>query len=157
MKNSNETFGVIFKQCKWIGIFLGLFWLKRERKVDHRRKVYEALGIEKWRASINGYFLVSKDGILLYHFLCKLSKIDLSSRFPIFAFYIYQWPHSSLFFRTFTISKKWIVQSWIKLKKKSSSFKMAFAAARMIKEKAKRPSMDLALYPVSNIFMVSMT
>ena len=26
---------------------------------------------------------------------------------------------------------------------------MAFAAARMIKEKAKRPSMDLALYPVS--------
>ena len=34
---------------------------------------------------------------------------------------------------------------------------MAFAAARMIKEKAKRPSMDLALYPVSNIFMVSMT
>ena len=30
---------------------------------------------------------------------------------------------------------------------------MAFAAARMIKEKAKRPSMDLALYPVSNIFI----
>lgn len=27
---------------------------------------------------------------------------------------------------------------------------MAFAAARMIKEKAKRPSMDLALYPVSS-------
>ena len=69
-----------------IGIFLGLFcWKEREReRVDHR-KVYEALGIEKWRASINGYFLVSKDGILLYHFLCKLSKIDLSSR-SIFAF-----------------------------------------------------------------------
>ena len=29
---------------------------------------------------------------------------------------------------------------------------MAFAAARMIKEKAKRPSMDLALYPVSTTY-----
>ena len=82
-----------------IGIFLGLFcWKEREReRVDHR-KVYEALGIEKWRASINGYFLVSKDGILLYHFLCKLSKIDLSLQGSPFLLFTFISDHILLFF-----------------------------------------------------------